>query len=222
MDPLVAQLGRNIEHYRRNAGLSQPALAEQVGTTTKQISRYELGQQELSATKLFRIADALGVSTLELRTREQPGTDFSGRWWFACQVWKDDEERVDLHPTRIVQEGNYLTLEGDRAQGDHAIEEGDYAWTGHLVFDAATGTLIGGYRSNDEGVRTIGYYYFSLHPQGTHAPGHWGGHDYDGIGVRGWAVMARDKDLAEQQLAATIRDANANPAGNLKTWPKTS
>ncbi len=222
MDPLVEQLGRNIAYYRERKGLSQPELASLVGVTTKQISRYERAEQELSATKLYRIADVLSVSTLELRSREPSGPDFNGLWWGAFQVFKDDRERVDLHPTHVVQEGNYLSLQGDRAQGANAIAEGDYAWDGHLVYDAATGTLIGGYRSDDEGVRSIGVYYFALHPQGTHACGFWGGTDYDGIGVRCWAAMARDRDLAEQQLAATIRDAKANPAGNLRTWPKTS
>jgi transcriptional regulator with XRE-family HTH domain len=217
-------IARNIQHYRERRGLNQEQLADLVGVSKRQIGRYEQADSEPPASVFLKIAEVLDVSTAELGGELPSGPNLGGQWWAAWQTWKDDVERIDVHTMHIRQEGDFLILEGDRAQGPESIEKGDYAWRGWLRLHRPTSTLIGWYESDDEGVNTAGAYYFKLHPQGTHAPGYWVGEDYDGIVVHGWGVLARSKALAEQQIAAVIENATSadNPAGNLRTWLKTS
>ncbi|WP_069163162.1 helix-turn-helix domain-containing protein [Nocardia altamirensis] len=221
------RIAKNIAHFRNRVinpqtgePMTQAELAEAVGVSQRQIGRYEQGDQEASGSILDKIAEALGIAPGQLFGRPHTGPDLSGRWWVSCQVWKDSIERVDTNAVMIIQDGDFLSLDGERAQGENAIEAGDYAWVGELTHRRATRTLIGWYESADEGTDYSGSYCFTLHPQGTHAIGQWCGPDYDGIVVYGWAVLARTEELAEQQLAAAIADAEPN--GNLLTWPKTS
>lgn len=210
-------IGANIAYYREAAGLSKEELGEQVRRTRRQISRYEQADQEPTATVLDAIADALDVSVAQLLGRKGSGPDLSSLTWASWQTWQDGIERIDTHPMRVIHDGNHLALVGERAQGEMAIELGDYAWVGELIYRPTTSTLIGWYESNDEGTNYSGGLSFTLHPQGTHAIGHWSGPDYDGIHVFGWGVLARSRELAEQQLLA-VKDLREN----LRTWPKTT
>ncbi len=205
-----------IVHYRNRKGLTQQQLADLAGVTVRQIVRYEAGDQAPTLPVAVKMADALGLSLTELAGRATTGPDLGGEWWASWQTWKDGVERIDTHPLHIVQDGDYLILDGERAQGETAIEAGDYAWVGELRFHRTTGTLLGWYESNDEGVRCAGSYYFALHPQGEHAVGIWAGLDYDGIVVHGWGALARSQTVVEQQI-----DALKKHKGNLRTWPKT-
>ncbi|WP_330182829.1 helix-turn-helix domain-containing protein [Nocardia sp. NBC_01503] len=222
------RIAQNIAYFRNKTvnpetgvpPMTQEQLADAIGMTKRQVGRYEQGDQEPSGSTLDKIADALNLAPGQLFRRTQTGPDLSGLWWVSCQVWKDGVERVDTNAVMVLQDGDHLTLDSDRAQGENAIEAGDYAWVGELVHRRATRTLIGWYESADEGTDYSGSYCFTLHPQGTHAVGQWCGPDFDGIVVYGWAIMARSKALAEQQLALAIADAEPN--GNLRTWPKTS
>jgi transcriptional regulator with XRE-family HTH domain len=217
-------IARNIQRYRERKGLTQEQLADLVGVSKRQIGRYEQAESEPPASIFLKIADVLEVSTAELGGQPPSGPNLGGEWWAAWQTWKDEVERIDIHPMHVRQEGDFLILDGDRAQGEDAIAIGDYAWRGELRLHRPTSTLLGWYESNDEGTNTAGAYYFKLHPQGTHAPGYWVGEDYDGIVVHGWGVIARTEELAEQQIAAMIANGSLpeNPTGNLRTWLKTT
>lgn len=63
--PLAADIdkhiGKRLQHFRQLAGLSAANLAEAIGSTQQQVSRYENGQNKLSASQLYRIAACLGV-----------------------------------------------------------------------------------------------------------------------------------------------------------------
>lgn len=54
-------LGSRLRKLRQQCGVSAAALAEAVGTSQQQISRYENGENKLAAGQLFRIARSLGV-----------------------------------------------------------------------------------------------------------------------------------------------------------------
>lgn len=56
----------NIRAARTAAGLTQTALADMLGVTQKDISRWENGVREPSATWIKKLAEALGVSADEL------------------------------------------------------------------------------------------------------------------------------------------------------------
>ena len=61
-DPMDVALGAAVRIRRRTIGMSQEALAEQCGVSFQQIQKYETGMNRVSASRLWDIADALGVA----------------------------------------------------------------------------------------------------------------------------------------------------------------
>lgn len=61
-----AVIGSNLRRLRKRAGLSQGKLAETVGVTTQQVSKYEKGEDRISAPMLTRLASSLRVMVAEL------------------------------------------------------------------------------------------------------------------------------------------------------------
>ena len=54
-------VGKRIRHRRWMIGMTQQQLAEKVGIKFQQIQKYETGMNRVSASRLWDIADALGV-----------------------------------------------------------------------------------------------------------------------------------------------------------------
>lgn len=59
-------LARNVRRLRSARGLSQEALAEEVGLRQAQISEIESGASNITIDNLHRLAVALGVRAFEL------------------------------------------------------------------------------------------------------------------------------------------------------------
>ncbi|MFT4150136.1 MAG: helix-turn-helix transcriptional regulator [Paracoccaceae bacterium] len=57
-----AHVGKRIRHRRWMVGMTQQQLADKVGIKFQQIQKYETGMNRVSASRLWDIADALGVS----------------------------------------------------------------------------------------------------------------------------------------------------------------
>jgi transcriptional regulator with XRE-family HTH domain len=55
-------LGRTLQDARKARGLTQAALAQQVGCSTSHLAHVEAGEFGMSVGLLVRITDALGVS----------------------------------------------------------------------------------------------------------------------------------------------------------------
>lgn len=64
----------NIKELREQQGLSQERLAELVKTSQSNISRWENGENDISAKSLSDLADALCCTTDELLGRVNEGT----------------------------------------------------------------------------------------------------------------------------------------------------
>lgn len=63
-------LGENMKRARVTAGITQSELADKLGVTQKNVSRWECGERTPSAITLAKICMALGASAddiLELR-----------------------------------------------------------------------------------------------------------------------------------------------------------
>lgn len=60
-DAVDIEVGRRIAARRAGLGLSQVALAERVGISFQQLQKYEGGLNRVSASRLHRIAAALGA-----------------------------------------------------------------------------------------------------------------------------------------------------------------
>ena len=59
--PVDAHVGKRIRHRRWMVGMTQQQLAEKVGIKFQQIQKYETGMNRVSASRLWDVADALGV-----------------------------------------------------------------------------------------------------------------------------------------------------------------
>jgi transcriptional regulator with XRE-family HTH domain len=70
-DALDVMVGAKIRIFRIHRGVSQIDLAEQIGVTFQQVQKYERGMNRIGASRLSRIATALGISIGELF--ESPG-----------------------------------------------------------------------------------------------------------------------------------------------------
>jgi len=58
--------GECIKAARKKAGLTQVGLADRMGTTYQTVAQWETGKRNPKLESLFKIADALGVSWVEL------------------------------------------------------------------------------------------------------------------------------------------------------------
>ncbi len=61
-DEVDAYVGARIGLRRSALGLSQSALAQQLGVSFQQVQKYETGQNRISASRLHRAATVLGTS----------------------------------------------------------------------------------------------------------------------------------------------------------------
>lgn len=59
--PVDTYVGKRIRHRRWTIGMVQQQLADKVGVKFQQIQKYETGMNRVSASRLWDIADALGI-----------------------------------------------------------------------------------------------------------------------------------------------------------------
>src|SRR4029450_521407 len=96
------EISEVIRRRRAELGMSQGQLAAAAGVDTRQIRRYEAGEQQPLFSVAIAIADALNISIAQLAGKIDHGLDLSGDWWAAWQTWKDGVPRVDTHRLEIV------------------------------------------------------------------------------------------------------------------------
>ena len=60
-DPVDVEVGHRIRIERLARGLSQTALANQLGVTFQQVQKYEKGVNRVGAGRLTKIAEVLGI-----------------------------------------------------------------------------------------------------------------------------------------------------------------
>ena len=82
--PVDVHVGKKVRHRRWMIGMTQQGLAESVGIKFQQIQKYETGMNRISASRLWDIADTLGVSVgyffegLDASACSGPGKDVPG------------------------------------------------------------------------------------------------------------------------------------------------
>ena len=59
-------IGERIREERKSCGISMAELGRRIGVTAAAVSRYELGQRELTIDTIERIANALGIHVFDL------------------------------------------------------------------------------------------------------------------------------------------------------------
>lgn len=65
-DHLTLNVGRRVLELRRSAGMTQAAFAEAMAASVQYVSRIERGQENLTLHTMARIANILGVRTVDL------------------------------------------------------------------------------------------------------------------------------------------------------------
>ena len=60
------QYGQQIRYLRKKAGITQTQLAKRVGISLNSVQRYEKNERQPSVESLFQIANALGVTFMDL------------------------------------------------------------------------------------------------------------------------------------------------------------
>ena len=75
-DQLVA---RNIRYQRMQRGMSQDAVAHQLGLTFQQLQKYEKGVNRIGCGRLFQIANVLSVHVMDFFEGSEKGKPTSGR-----------------------------------------------------------------------------------------------------------------------------------------------
>lgn len=59
--PVDVHVGKRVRHRRWIVGMTQQQLADKVGIKFQQIQKYETGMNRVSASRLWDVAEALGV-----------------------------------------------------------------------------------------------------------------------------------------------------------------
>jgi len=67
-------VGRNVKRARERAGLTQEGLAERSGFSQQYISGLEQGGRNPTVVSLYELAQALGVTHIQLVTPEEDAT----------------------------------------------------------------------------------------------------------------------------------------------------
>ena len=66
MQEYKTYIGDIIRKTRRTLNISQMQLAERIGVSYQQVQKYETGQSEITTSRLYQIADALGIEPISL------------------------------------------------------------------------------------------------------------------------------------------------------------
>ncbi|WP_370978995.1 helix-turn-helix domain-containing protein [Agaribacterium sp. ZY112] len=66
MDSRLRALGANIRKIREDSGVSQELLANSSGIERSHMGKIERGTMNLTVNTLFKIADTLGVSVVDV------------------------------------------------------------------------------------------------------------------------------------------------------------
>jgi len=186
-----------IRGRRAELGMSQAQLAAIAGVDTRQIRRYESGEQQPMLSVAVAIAEALGITVGQLAGESTRRVVLTGDWWACWQTFKDGQEVLTMQQVRFVQRGDDLRVEATTR--GLPVEDGGYLWRGEMrLWDNEI--LMGWYAADDQAIRSKGTMYLVLHPHGQSMTGRWVGLSYDGALVTGWSAMAKTREEADRLM----------------------
>jgi transcriptional regulator with XRE-family HTH domain len=196
-DDAWVEMSEVIRGRRAELGMSQAQLAAIAGVDTRQIRRYESGEQQPMLSVAVAIAEALGITVGQLAGESTRRVVLTGDWWASWQTFKDGQEVLTMQQVRFVQRGDDLRVEATTR--GLPVEEGGYLWRGEMrLWDNEI--LMGWYAADDQAIRSKGTMYLVLHPHGQSMTGRWVGLSYDGALVTGWSAMAKTQEEADRLM----------------------
>jgi transcriptional regulator with XRE-family HTH domain len=77
-DPRDAEIGQRVRALRLQRGLSQTELGNLIDVTFQQVQKYEKGANRISAGRLQRIGEVLGVPVAHFFAAHEPNSASSG------------------------------------------------------------------------------------------------------------------------------------------------
>ena len=93
-NPIDVHVGNRVRMRRMLIGMSQEKLGDQLGLTFQQVQKYEKGSNRVSASRLFQMAQILGV-TVQFFYDDMPGS-VSGQASTGFAENKNGELIMDL------------------------------------------------------------------------------------------------------------------------------
>jgi transcriptional regulator with XRE-family HTH domain len=196
-DDAWVEMSEVIRGRRAELGMSQAQLAAIAGVDTRQIRRYESGEQQPMLSVAVAIAQALGITVGQLAGESTRRVVLTGDWWASWQTFKDGQEVLTMQQVRFVQRGDDLRVEATTR--GLPVEEGGYLWRGEMrLWDNEI--LMGWYAADDQAIRSKGTMYLVLHPHGQSMTGRWVGLSFDGALVTGWSAMAKTQEEADRLM----------------------
>jgi len=196
-DDACVEMSEVIRGRRAELGMSQAQLAAIAGVDTRQIRRYESGEQQPMLSVAVAIAEALGITVGQLAGESTRRVVLTGDWWASWQTFKDGQEVLTMQQVRFVQRGDDLRVEATTR--GIPVEDGGYLWRGEMrLWDNEI--LMGWYAADDQAIRSKGTMYLVLHPHGQSMTGRWVGLSYDGALVTGWSAMAKTQEEADRLM----------------------
>lgn len=186
--------------------MSQAELAERAGVATRQIRRYEAGEQQPLLSVGVAIAQALKVPVTELAgVTLLHRVALSGEWWMAWQTSQHHQEVITTQTVMLTQQDDLLHVQ-TTSRGKVRLEEGAYDWEGGYDWRGElrlwdNKVLMGWYAADDGAVNSKGTLYFVLHTHGASAQGIWTGLSHDGDLLSGWGALGHDEDEVRAQIA---------------------
>ncbi|WP_226360299.1 helix-turn-helix transcriptional regulator [Pseudonocardia sp. ICBG1142] len=194
-------MGDVIRRRRADLGMSQADLARVAGVDTRQIRRYEAGEQQPLVSVALTIADALGVSVSELAGRAPGRVSLTGDRWASWQTTRDGVEKIATQPVHMRQEGHLIHIAA--IQRGLSQAEGGYLWSGELrLWDNQI--MTGWYAAADGAVRSKGTMFLVMHPHGIEFTGRWVGLGYDDQVMTGWATMGSTREDSARTMSELI------------------
>jgi len=191
------EMAQVIRARRVELGMSQAQLAAAAGIDSRQIRRYESGDQQPMLSVAVAIAHALGITVGQLAGEPTQRLTLAGDWWASWQTFMEGREIITVQEVHFSQRGDDLRVEA--LTRGLSVEEGGYLWRGELrLWDNEV--LMGWYAANDQSTRSKGTMYFVIHPHGQSMSGRWVGLSYDGAIVSGWASMAKTEEEAGRRM----------------------
>jgi transcriptional regulator with XRE-family HTH domain len=97
LDPLDPHIGMRIRMRRSEVGMTQEMLAERINVGRVQMRKYEIGENRVAASTLWKIANALGVA---------PGYFFQGYTTSgtSAEMPPDVTARISIATLRLMDE----------------------------------------------------------------------------------------------------------------------
>ena len=191
------EMSEVIRGRRAELGMSQVQLAAAAGVDTRQIRRYESGEQQPMLSVAVAIAQALEITVGQLAGEPTHRVVLIGDCWASWQTFKDGREVITAQEVRFDQRGDDLRVEATTR--GVAVEDGGYLWRGEMrLWDNEI--LMGWYAADEQAIRFKGTMYLVVHPHGQSMTGRWVGLSYDGALVTGWTSMAKTQEEAERLM----------------------